>query len=75
MLLDTKILWMWLHILGVVLWAGGFFYVLVALTPALRSGRASEERVDIMRKAGVIFRRVSWDGDHHPGRERFVQPV
>lgn len=59
-MLDTKILWMWLHVLGVVLWAGGFFYVLVALTPALRSGRASEERVEIMRKTGAIFRRVSW---------------
>ncbi len=60
MLLDTKILWMWLHVFGVVLWAGGFFYILVALVPALRSGRASEERVEIMRRTGAVFRRVSW---------------
>ena len=60
MMLDTKLLWMWLHILGVVLWAGGFFYVLIALTPVLRSGRASEERVEIMRRTGTKFRRVSW---------------
>ena len=29
MMLDVRVLWLWLHLLGVILWAGGFFYVLM----------------------------------------------
>ena len=29
MMLDVRVLWLWLHLLGVTLWAGGFFYVLM----------------------------------------------
>tara|TARA_B100000029_G_scaffold516797_2_gene634451 strand:+ start:45556 stop:46056 length:501 start_codon:yes stop_codon:yes gene_type:complete len=60
MLIETKVIWIWIHLMGVILWAGGFFYVLVGLLPALQSGRTSEERVDIMRKTGILFRRISW---------------
>ena len=60
MLIETKVIWIWIHLMGVILWAGGFFYVLVGLLPALQSGRTTEERVDIMRKTGILFRRISW---------------
>ena len=60
MMLDTGVIWMWLHLMGVILWAGGFFYILVALTPALKAGRATAERVEIMQKASILFRRISW---------------
>ena len=53
MMLDTGVIWMWLHLMGVILWAGGFFYILVALTPALKAGRATAERVEIMQKASL----------------------
>ena len=47
MLIETKVIWIWIHLMGVILWAGGFFYVLVGLLPALQSGRTTEERVDL----------------------------
>ena len=60
MMLDVRVLWLWLHLLGVILWAGGFFYVLMALVPAMGSSKATEDRVDIMQKAIAQFRRISW---------------
>jgi uncharacterized membrane protein len=43
-----------------MLWAGGFFYLLMALVPALGSGKASEDRVQIIKQASSNFRRISW---------------
>ncbi|MDP6053373.1 MAG: hypothetical protein QF879_13595, partial [Candidatus Latescibacteria bacterium] len=60
MMLDVRVLWLWLHLLGVILWAGGFFYVLMTLAPAMGSSKATEDRVDIMQKAIAQFRRISW---------------
>lgn len=60
MMFDTRVLWLWLHLLGVILWAGGFFYVLMTLAPAMGSSKATEDRVDIMQKASAQFRRISW---------------
>ena len=28
MMLDIRVLWLWLHLLGVILWAGGFSLLL-----------------------------------------------
>lgn len=60
MMIDTRILWLWLHLIGVVIWAGGFFYLLMALVPALSGGQASEDRKSLIQQAIANFRRVSW---------------
>lgn len=60
MIFDTRILWLWLHLIGVIFWAGGFFYLLVALAPALGSAQASEDRKALIADAVAKFRRVSW---------------
>jgi uncharacterized membrane protein len=60
MMLDTRILWLWLHLLGVMVWAGGFFYLLMALVPAMGTGKATEDRIAVLQKAVSLFRRISW---------------
>lgn len=60
MMIDTAVLWLWLHLIGVMIWAGGFFYLLMALVPALSGGQASEDRKSLIQQAVANFRRVSW---------------
>jgi len=45
---------------GVILWAGGFFYMLMALVPALGTGQASEDRRALIEQVVDRFRKVSW---------------
>lgn len=60
MMIDTGVLWLWLHLIGVMIWAGGFFYLLMALVPALSGGKASEDRKSLIQQVIANFRRVSW---------------
>ena len=59
-MISMQVIWYWLHLLGVVLWVGGFFYLIMAFIPAMNAGSASEDRKKIIAQAAGRFRKVSW---------------
>ena len=59
-MITQQTLWYFLHLVGVVLWAGGFFYLLMAFIPAMNSSTASEDRSTIIKRSAAQFRKVSW---------------
>lgn len=59
-MITMQVVWYWLHLLGVIIWAGGFFYLVMAFIPAMNAGTASLDRSAIMERVVARFRRVSW---------------
>jgi uncharacterized membrane protein len=50
----------WLHLVAAVVWVGGMVFVALVLVPALRRPAPLENRVEIVQRTGVRFRRVGW---------------
>ncbi|MBT5876118.1 MAG: hypothetical protein HOH43_22010 [Candidatus Latescibacteria bacterium] len=59
-MITQQTIWYFLHLVGVVLWAGGFFYLVMAFIPSLNAGTASDDRRTIIKQAATKFRKVSW---------------
>mgnify|MGYP004387406185 CR=1 FL=1 len=60
MMMTQQTLWYFLHLIGVIIWAGGFVYLIMAFIPAMNAGTASQERSLVLKQAAAKFRRVSW---------------
>ena len=59
-MITMQVVWYWLHLLGVIIWVGGFFYLIMAFIPAMNVGAASQARSAIIERAVARFRRVTW---------------
>jgi len=60
MMMTQQTLWYFLHLVGVIIWAGGFVYLVMAFIPAMNAATASEERNLVLKQAAAKFRRISW---------------
>jgi uncharacterized membrane protein len=49
-----------LHLLAVVLWAGGLFFFALAVVPLLRQGVFPEGAGELVHRLGLRFRPVAW---------------
>ncbi len=48
------------HLLAVVLWAGGLLFFALAIVPLLRSGAGGAGAADLVQRLGLRFRPVAW---------------
>ena len=59
-MVTQQTLWYFLHLIGVIIWAGGFSYMIMAFIPAMNAGTASEDRSTVIKQAVAKFHKVSW---------------
>lgn len=60
MTITFSVLVLWLHLIAVIVWAGGFLYLVMAFIPALNEGGVTPDRAVVMEQAVARFRRVVW---------------
>jgi len=59
-LFTFRLLILWVHILGVILWIGGSLFIPLVIIPALRETLSLSERFRIMERVGRRFLPISW---------------
>ena len=60
MQLSFRLIILWLHILGVVIWVGGLLFQLLVITPTLTRAASVRERLRLGLSLEARFRSVMW---------------